>query len=355
MGTRKPTAIDLFCGCGGMGLGLEQAGFEVLYANDISKDATNTYKANLRAGKVVECKDIALVKPRALKRKIGCPVDIVVAGTPCQGFSTLGKRDPEDPRNALFEHLARFLRAFKPKMFVMENVAGMLIMRDGQNFGEICEKLEAAGYRTTCLRLNASSYGVPQNRERVFLVGTRGDAGGITGPKSAKQKTTVAEAISDLDFLDFGEESSAYKKHPGTKYQRKMRGRCRALRNHKAPRHSRKVRDRFAAIPPGENGRQVVEMGKRDCYKMDPDAQSRTVTTLPEDFIHYRKDRIPTVRELARIQSFPDWFVFTGPRTTGGRQRRTTCCQYTQVGNAVPPMLARKLFKSIKPMLERAS
>ena len=352
MEKRRPTAIELFCGCGGMGLGLEQAGFEILYANDISKDATNTYRTNLRSGKVVKCKDIALVNALSLKRKIGCPVDIVVAGTPCQGFSTLGKRDPDDPRNALFGHLARFLKAFKPKMFVMENVGGILTMRNGQDFGKIREKLEAAKYHTVCMKLNASAYGVPQNRERVFLVGTKGDAGRITDPKPAKRKTTVAEAISDLDFLDFGEESSTYKKRPDTKYQKKMRKGCRALLNHKAPRHSRKVRDRFAAIPPGANGRQVVEMGKRDCYKMDPNSPSRTVTTLPEDFVHYEKRRIPTVRELARLQSFPDWFVFTGPRTTGGRQRRSTCCQYTQVGNAVPPMMARRLFESIVRTLE---
>lgn len=354
MGVRRPTAIDLFCGCGGMGLGLEQAGFEVLYANDISKDATNTYETNLDAG-MVECKDIALVKPRSLQKKIGCDVDLIVAGTPCQGFSTLGKRDPDDPRNALFKHLARFLRAFKPKMFVMENVAGMLVMRNGQNFKEICEKLESIGYRTSCLKLNASEYGVPQNRERVFLIGTAGDADGITAPMPVKRKTTVGEAISDLDFLDASEESSAYRKPPGTKYQKKMRDGCSVLRNHEAPRHSRKVMGRFAAILPGKNGKHMVKTGKRDCYKMDPSSQSRTVTTLPEDFIHYGKHRIPTVRELARLQSFPDWFVFTGPRTTGGRQRRVTCCQYTQVGNAVPPILARRLFEDIRSMLESES
>lgn len=348
---RKPTAIELFSGCGGMGLGLEQAGFEVLYANDISRDATSTYRTNLHAG-IVECKDIALVNPRVLKKEIGRPVDILVAGTPCQGFSTLGKRNPDDPRNALFKHLARFLKAFKPKMFVMENVGGMLVMRSGRDFARIRGKLEAVGYSTAYVKLNASKYGVPQSRERVFLIGTTGDAAGITGPKPDRSITTVRDAISDLDFLDFGEESATYGKRPETGYQRKMRRGCSSLRNHEAPRHSKKVRDRFAAIPPGRNGRKVVEMGKRDCYKMDPDSLARTVTTLPEDFVHYEKDRIPTVRELARLQSFPDWFVFTGPRTTGGRQRKVTCCQYTQVGNAVPPMLARRLFESIKLMLE---
>lgn len=352
MAAPKPTAIELFSGCGGMGLGLMQAGFDVLYANDISADAVNTYKSNLHVG-VVECEDVARVNPLEVKEKIGCDhVDLVVAGTPCQGFSTLGKRDPDDPRNALFEHLTRFIKAFKPKMFVMENVGGMLTMRGGHVFKEICRKLEAAGYHTTHLKLNASAYGVPQNRERVFLIGSKGCLYDLSAPRPCKRKTTVGGAISDLDFLDPGEESSEYRKPPGSEYQKQMRGRCGALRNHKAPSHSKKVRDRFAAIPLGENGKNVTVMGKRDCYKMDPDSLARTVTTLPEDFVHYGKDRIPTVRELARIQSFPDWFVFTGPRTTGGRQRKVTCCQYTQVGNAVPPMLARRLFESIRSVLD---
>ena len=346
----KSTAIDLFCGCGGMGLGLEQAGFEVLYANDISKDATNTYKANLHAG-IVDCKDVARVSPHKLREKINRPVDIIVAGTPCQGFSTLGKRNPGDPRNAMFKHLARFLKAFKPKMFLMENVGGMLTMRGGTDFGRIREKLEGAGYATTPVNLLASEYGVPQNRERVFLIGTLGGGKDVRLPKPAKEKITVYEAISDLDFLGSGEGSSTYAKPPSSVYQRKMRTGCRVLLNHEAPRHSRRIRERFASIPAGSGWSDPSESGKRDCHKLDPGTQSRTVTTLPEDFVHYSKDRIPTVRELARLQSFPDWFEFKGPRTTGGQQRTRTCCQYTQVGNAVPPELARALFKNITHVL----
>ena len=350
MGMRKPTAIDLFCGCGGMGLGLEQAGFDVLYANDISVDATNTYRKNLHAN-IVECKDVNLIDPLRVQEDVGQSVDVVVAGTPCQGFSTLGKRDPGDPRNTLFKHLVKFLHALKPKMFVMENVGGMLTMRGGRDFNEIRRKLEDAGYRTTHLSLNAAAYGVPQNRERVFLIGFKGRQNSLVSPRPCERKATVWDAISDLDFLGCGEESSEYKKSPSTKYQNEMRGNSDTLHNHKAPCHSKNVTDKFAKIPPGANGRPVGGTGKRDRYRMDPNSQSRTITTLPEDFVHYRRDRIPTVRELARLQSFPDWFEFTGPRTTGGRQRRRTCCQYTQVGNAVPPMLARILFENIKPIL----
>ena len=351
---RKPTAIDLFCGCGGMGLGLEQAGFEVLYANDISKDATETYRSNLHAG-IVDCKDVARVNPCELRRKINRHVDIIVAGTPCQGFSTLGKRDPGDPRNAMFRHLVRFLKAFRPKMFLMENVAGMLTMRDGLDFNKICNKLEKTGYSIRHVTLSASKYGVPQNRERVFLIGIIGNKEDIKIPKPTKRRVTVAEAISDLDFLDVGGKSSTYEKPHSSRYQQRMRARCRVLRNHEAPRHSLRVTERFAAIPIGSNWRNAAHTGKRDCHKLNPESQSRTVTTLPEDFVHYRKNRIPTVRELARLQSFPDWFEFKGPRTTGGRQRKWTCCQYTQVGNAVPPEMARALFKSVARTLRPRS
>ena len=252
----------------------------------------------------------------------------------------------------MFMHLVRFLKAFKPKMFLMENVAGMLTMRDGLDFNEIRKKLEKVGYSTKYVMLSASKYGVPQNRERVFLIGIIGDKEDIKIPKPTKKQVTVAEAISDLDFLNVGEKSSTYKKPHSSNYQQKMRARCRVLYNHEAPQHSRRIMERFAAIPVGKDWKNSAQTGKRDCHKMNPKLQSRTVTTLPEDFVHYSKNRIPTVRELARLQSFPDWFEFKGPRTTGGQQRVRTCCQYTQVGNAVPPMLAHRLLKSIMPLLE---
>ena len=178
MSTCKPTAIDLFCGCGGIRLGLEQAGFEVVYANDISKDATDTYKSNLHA-EIVDCKDVAVINPHKLREKINRPVDIIVAGTPCQGFSTSGKRDPGDPRNAMFRHLAKFLRVFRPKMFLMENVGGMLTMRGRVDFDKIRKKLEGAGYVITSVNLLASEYWVTQNRKRVFLIGTLGNCKGV--------------------------------------------------------------------------------------------------------------------------------------------------------------------------------
>ena len=336
-----------------MGLGLEKAGFEILYANDVNKDAANTYRTNLHA-KVVECGNVMGTDPLDIQKRIKREVDIIVAGTPCQGFSTLGKRNSSDPRNMLFKQVARFVKTFKPKMFLMENVGGMLNMGDGVMFVKIRKAFEEAGYSTTYKLLSASDFGVPQNRKRVFMIGTRGNTKDVRFPRPRGRKITVEEAISDLDFLGVGERSTIYKKHQSTAYQRKMRSGGATLHNHESPCHSERIQKRFARIPSGTNGRSVIERsetGKRDCHRMDPASPSKTVTTLPEDFIHYGKNRVPTVRELARLQSFPDSFVFTGPRTTGGDRRAHSCCQYTQVGNAVPPELACRVFKSLKRTL----
>lgn len=348
----QPSAIDLFSGCGGVGLGLEKAGFEVLYANDINEDAVKTYRANLNA-KIVDCVDITKIDPRDVQKRIGRKhVDLIVAGTPCQGFSTSGKRNPNDPRNNLFRQLVKFVKVFNPKIFVMENVSGLLSMEDGETFTTISETFRSIGYNVMHEILSAADFGVPQNRKRVFIIGTKKDIPrSKLFPDPKGEVVTVQDAISDLSFLDVAESSTSYKRPPLTSYQKKMRSKNKTLYNHEAPRHSQKIQNRFASIPPGKDGREVLPRtvtSKRDFYKMDPHRPSRTVTTLPEDFIHYKLNRIPTVRELARLQSFPDTFVFMGPRTTGGPQRIRSCCQYTQVGNAVPPLLASAVFKKLR-------
>jgi len=348
-------AIDLFCGCGGMGLGLKKAGFDVLYANDINEDAVNTYRANLK-DTLVEYGDITKINPLDVKKKIkNQKIDLVVAGTPCQGFSTSGKRNPNDPRNKLFKQLIKFVNVFKPKIFVMENVSGLLNMENGNSFEKIINSFKTMGYHVQHEILTASDFGVPQNRKRVFIIGTKKDfPKSKLFPKARSAKTiSVSDAISDLAFLGVNERADAYKTNPKSDYQKKMRARKNKLYNHESANHSTKIQKRFSKIPPGVDGRDVLQKSstnKRDFYRLHPKTPSRTITTLPEEYIHYRLNRIPTVRELARIQSFPDDFVFLGPRTTGGRQRKSSCCQYTQVGNAVPPMLAIAVFKNLKKL-----
>jgi len=169
----KPTAIDLFCGCGGMGLGLHNAGYEVVYANDINEDAIKTYKHNLK-NTLAEQGDITKINPNDVTKKIKRKrVDVIVAGTPCQGFSTSGKRNPNDPRNKLFKQLVKFVDAFQPKIFVMENVSGLLSMKEGNTFDRIKESFEKLGYFVEYEVLSASNYGIPQNRNRVLIVGTK--------------------------------------------------------------------------------------------------------------------------------------------------------------------------------------
>jgi len=349
-------AIDLFSGCGGLSLGLEKAGFKVVYANDIHEDAMKTYKYNFPKT-TTETKDITRTNPNDVKRKIGRKkIGIIVAGTPCQGFSTSGKRNLNDPRNKLFKQLLKFLIEFQPKIFVMENVTGLLTVDNGKTFKKIKKSFSNLGYFVYHRVLSATDFGVPQYRNRIFIIGSRKNIPeNKLFPRIKKKKTvSTKSAISDLEFLGYNEKSNVYRMRPKNEYQKTMRKGCKVLCNHESPNHSASIQKRFFSIPQGVDGRDVLKKlgtNKRDYYKLHPRKPCRTVTTLPEDLIHYKKNRIPTVRELARLQSFPDKFVFLGPRTTGGPQRKFTCCQYTQVGNAVPPLMAEAVFKNLVKVL----
>ena len=352
----KPTVIDLFSGCGGMSLGMEKAGYDIVYANDINEDALKTYKHNF-PHVVVEQGDITKIDPydvsRQIKRK---HVDVIVAGAPCQGFSTSGKRNPDDPRSKLFLQIIKFLKVFRPKIFVMENVSGLLSMDKGNTMKTIVDTFRSNGYYITYKLLSAAEFGVPQMRNRVFIVGTsKVIPDEDIFPNSLNIKpVSVKEAISDLAFLGLNDTSDNYTTKPQSAYQMKMRKGSKILHNHESAKHSERIQKRFALIPPGMDGRNVLknsDTSKRDYYRLHPNKTSRTVTTLPEDLIHYENNRIPTVRELARLQSFPDSFVFLGPRTTGGPQRKYSCPQYTQIGNAVPPLLSEHLFRKISKLL----
>ena len=354
----RPTVIDLFSGCGGMSLGLEESGYDVVYAIDINDDALKTYHRNF-PDVVTELGDITEISPAKVSKKIGMKhVDVIVAGTPCQGFSTSGRRNQNDPRNKLFKQLLKFIKKFKPKIFVMENVSGLLSFENGNTFDNIKQEFTNVGYYVEHKILSAADFGVPQNRNRVFIVGTKKNI-----PKehlypkpTVKEHVVVKDALSDLCFLGINQKSTKYEKPATTAFQRLMRKKSKNLFNHESPNHAEKIQKRFAKIPQGMDGRNVLDISdtnKRDYYRLHPNKISRTITTLPDDYIHYEKNRIPTVREMARLQSFPDTFVFLGPRTTGGRQRKHSCPQYTQVGNAVPPLMAKAMFKKLKRTLRR--
>ncbi len=346
-------ALELFTGCGGMSLGLKRAGFDIVYANEINPDAVKTYRKNF-PDVFVQQEDIKKVDPVLLKKKIG-KIDLIAAGTPCQGFSTAGPRNPNDPRNKLFLQLLKFVDTFKPRIFVMENVPGILTMDNGKVIERIKNSFSKIGYSIQYKILVASEFGVPQERKRIFIVGTKEKISpDKLFPAPKKTRVTVEDALSDLADLGINDSFTAFKKKPKSKFQSKMRKHSKVVFNHVSCNHNVKIQERFAKIPFGKNGRDVLKNSgtkKRDYYRMNPKTASKTITTIPEDLIHYRQNRIPTVREMARLQSFPDDFEFLGPKMTGGKRRKTSCPQYTQVANAVPPLMAKAVFQNLKKFI----
>lgn len=365
--------VDLFAGAGGFSLGFENAGFNILAATDYHEMAQKTYQHNL--GHPFLQSDIA-----ELSSDVGpllstggvstSDIDIITGGPPCKGFSTAGIYNPGDWRNSLLYHYIQVVEQLKPRVIVLENVTGAKSIAEGKYVSDLLSITRELGYNTRMLELNAADYGVPQLRERLFFIGYRGDHpvsrppqthAGSTGQQRLgssiidRNYVTTQEAISDLDFLRAGESASVYQKPPESEYQRVLRDDHEGpLYNHEAPDHSKIVRERYKTIQEGGTMDDLpprLQTDKHTMMKFDRSKPANTITTLPEDFVHYERARIPTVRELARLQSFPDWFEFMGPRTTGGPQRVGSLPQYSQVGNAVPPLLAEAIAHHIKATL----
>lgn len=395
----KPVVLDIFCGAGGMSEGFIQAGFDVAFASDINKDAKLTYmnRHNQLGYKTkFSCEDIKNFSSEEFIRSfIGdTKVDVVCGGPPCQGFSLAGKREPNDPRNMLFKSYIQTIKNVRPSYFVMENVEGILSMKfkvfEGISGIQYLNKTVpeilvneffAIGYKVNYMVLQANDYGVPQTRRRVFFLGHKiktidkiNYENLVTPPlfpvRCIEKDITVKDAIDDLAFLDSGHVKKVYPRRKNySQYQTdSINGRTPTingttinsdvLSNHQASRHSKDVIDRFSLLEPGENSIQLKlrlseaqwkehATNKLRCQKIKSNEPSPTVLTLPDDLVHYSKNRIMTVREFARIQSFDDSFVFLGKRTTGGERRKVELPQYTQVGNAVPPLLARAVAKEI--------
>ncbi len=336
---------------------MERAGFKVIYANEINRHAAATYALNfphvhLQVG------DVRQIDVLQLYDELNCPqVDIIAAGIPCQGFSTAGRRRVNDPRNLLYREVLRFASQFRPKFVVVENVVGMLFAAKGRFAGRIESGLRELGYIVHHRVLSASDYGVPQTRRRIFIIATLLPfPEEELFPRPTGIRVSVSQALSDLAFLGVGESAAEYRTPPRSRYQHDMRENSVTLHNHVSPRHSMRVQRLFASIPQGREARSVCGenySGKHCRMRLHPRRRSNTLTTLPEDFVHYSKNRVPTVREMARLQSFPDHFIFLGPRTSGGQNRRHECPQYTQVGNAVPPLLAEAVLTNLAELLSR--
>jgi DNA (cytosine-5)-methyltransferase 1 len=341
--------IDLFAGVGGLSLGFEQAGFEILIANEYDQSIAEAYIKN-RANSNMVVEDITkLAIPETFGAYKG-QAGLVIGGPPCQGYSQKGQRKTiHDPRNFLFKYFVEVVKEVDPQYFVMENVPNLLTAQKGYFKQELEKLFSELGYTINAQVLCAADYGVPQNRHRAFIIGKRGTCK-VNMPKIIEKRTTIWEAISDLAYLKSGEgtEAADYKKAPETEYQQRMRLGSGKLYNHVATNHSAVALERLAMIPP-KGGKEFLppEHITKSIYsgtweRMDEDDISVTITTrfdTPSSgkFTHPYLDRAITVREAARIQSFPDSFHFFGTKTS----------QMKQVGNAVPPLLAKAVAKAI--------
>lgn len=341
---------DLFAGVGGMSQGFKMAGgFEISFAVEYEKDIADAYKKN-HINTDVYAMDIRNIDVEELHKKHPS-IDVMVGGPPCQGFSQKGKRlSIDDPRNFLFQQFVRFVKEFKPKYFVLENVPAIITTANGFFKEQIISAFNKIGYDVTCDVLCAADFGVPQDRRRAVFIGQLGELQ-IELPKPTNKRVNIKDAIYDLPFIASGEgeEESSYDKKPTSEYQKLMRGNCNVLYNHKATKHNALALNRLSMIPKGA-GKEVLppEERTKSIYsgtwsRMIEDDISVTITTRYDTpssgrFTHPILDRCITTREAARIQSFPDSFRFYGSKT----------CQMKQVGNAVPPLLAKAIAEQIK-------
>ena len=344
MKNKLTNIIDLFSGAGGLSYGFEMAGCNVLLGIDNDEAALNTFKLNHKGSQILNCDITEVSYERDIKSLIGDKkVDVIVGGPPCQGMSLSGPRKFDDPRNSLYLSYIRLVKEIKPKAFVIENVIGIVSLFKGKIKDHIIEEFTKMGYKVQFKTLLASDYGVPQNRKRVIFVGTLED--GFSFPNPVDYTVTTEMAISDLPTLEYGlgEDESDYLTPHQNDYQKIMRMHSEKVYNHIAANHSDRVKEIIALVPDGGNYKDLPEE-LRETRKFNvawtrfpSDRPSPTIDTGHRHHFHYKFNRVPTVRESARLQSFPDNFLFTGNKTQ----------QFRQVGNAVPPIMAKAIADKI--------
>ena len=338
----KNKIIDLFCGCGGLSKGFEEAGFEIKAAIDMWNDAVVTYNKN-HEKEVAQCCDIHNWDDQYLE-KLNEKNDIVgiIGGPPCQGYSTVGTRDVNDPRNRLYIEYCRVVEKILPDFFVIFYVKGLLTLANGTFKEDIINRFGRLGYKVKYQILNAADYGVPQNRYRVFFVGMK-NGHDFSFPQKLENKVTTFEALSDLPSLEDGIAKDEYLTSPQNNYQKLMRGDEVKVFNHMPTNHTKETKEIISKIKDGGSIKDLsaeywqVRKYNKAFQRMNSSSQSNTVDTGHRNYFHYKENRIPSVRENARLQSFPDNFIFYGSKTS----------QYKQVGNAVPPLLAYAIAKEI--------
>ena len=402
--SRTLTCVDLFAGCGGLSLGLEQAGFKPILFSELNQSASETYLVNRQNEKLKCVGDIHDLSSRdltGLKQAWALDgikdVDLVCGGPPCQGYSGIGHRRTfkvdriEIPSNHLYMEMIRVIKVVKPRMFLFENVKGLLSSRwtpEGEK-GEIWSAVLKAfqsidGYDSRFAVVRAKDYGIPQNRPRVLIAGIRSDlhwkpvpgnvAEGLL-PEASGTPPHLDEAWGDLidpDYLD-NPATTRYPSPIGSEFQESMRTLPDGMKLRKGDplheqeysQHSEFIREKYEYMLANDGAIAVKYRTKKFAQRVvkprwDEEGPNITATSLPEDYVHYSQPRSLTVREWARLQCFPDWYAFKGPRTTGGRRRAgdpyagiwdREVPKYTQIGNAVPVKLAFAVGRHLGSLL----
>lgn len=326
MKKKQMTYIDLFSGSGGFSLGFDLVGFKNIFSVDIEPSFCETYKYNFPKHKLLE-KDIKnLTKKEILNILQKKKVDVIIGGPPCQGFSmagNIGRKFIDDPRNHLFKEFARIVDIIKPKYFIMENVARLYTHNKGNTREEIITLFEAMGYKVFCKILNSADYGVPQIRKRVIFFGTKNKKIDSFSIKKKKKKNTVKQALNNLPVLESGGKSN--------------------IPNHIAMKHTNQMLKKMSYVSSGGDRKEIPKKLRpksgdiRKYIRYKENEPSICITGDMRKVFHYNQNRALTVRELARLQSYPDDFIFKG----------STISQQQQVGNSVPPLMASAIAKTI--------
>lgn len=382
------TSLDLFAGAGGMTLGFKNAGIKSIGAIELDRFAAETFSRNFPEIPMFNRDIYSFSNEEVLKRFSG--VDIIAGGPPCQGFSVAGPSQYGiiDKRNTLIMEFFRIITVLKPRYCILENVKGILNgkMNASQKALETYKsELEKIGYQNKVFVLQAADFGVPQYRERVVVVSALGDnilPNQIEGQyKGQENWVTVKDVFGDLPDIDAGEgtnDSVPYKTAPQSEYQRYIREGSTGVCNHVAMKHTPRLIARFAQIPRGgslldvpaefgqrqRNGNEldVKKRYKTNNQRLDPNKVSNIITaSFQSTFVHPYLNRNLTAREGARLQSFPDSFVFCGPRTLmsksllkrENREDEIGLSQYNQIGNAVPPRMACAIAKAVLEVGEK--
>jgi DNA (cytosine-5)-methyltransferase 1 len=371
---RNPTAISLFSGAGGCSLGFQQGSYEIRLAMDIDADAVESYQRNFTRTRC-EVADIRELSADTLLQRAQLQpgeLDILLGGPPCQGFSSAGVKAGEDPRNSLLQHYVRLLKGMCPKWFLMENVEGLLTNAGGTHVHDAVSAFLEAGYSVNMEKIYAQGYGVPQRRKRVLIVGNRVGHDFVfpepvtrfSGNIFRKGEITFSTAVGDLPpAAESCGQTVAFRKPPQNELQAYLRGELQTVTDHYSPALSQIQLERVQTLRSGQTMKDLPEHLQHESFRrrafrrvMDgtpvekrggaPSGLKRLFANEPSltitsaatrEFVHPTEDRLLTLRECARLQTFPDWFEFAG----------SAASRIQQIGNAIPPMLARAIGEHI--------